>query len=125
MGDIRKEIYLDNNATTAVAPEVLEAMLPFFKDRYGNPSSIHRFGGLLKRYVEKAREQIGRAPQCPARGDLLYKLRIGERQLRPQGILRRSRRAGGHRHLHGGAPRRAEYGALPAAEGRIAYRNQC
>ncbi len=58
MGDIRKEIYLDNNATTAVAPEVLEAMLPFFKDRYGNPSSIHRFGGLLKRYVEKAREQM-------------------------------------------------------------------
>jgi cysteine desulfurase len=54
----RREIYLDNNATTAVAPEVLDAMLPFFKDRYGNPSSIHRFGGLLKRYVEKAREQV-------------------------------------------------------------------
>jgi cysteine desulfurase len=55
---IGKEIYLDNNATTAVAPEVLEAMLPFFKDRYGNPSSIHRFGGLLKRYIERAREQV-------------------------------------------------------------------
>ena len=52
------EIYLDNNATTAVAPEVLEAMLPFFKNRYGNPSSIHRFGGTLKKYIDIAREQV-------------------------------------------------------------------
>ena len=51
-------IYLDNNATTQVAPEVLEAMLPFFKDRYGNPSSIYRFGGYIRRYVEQAREQV-------------------------------------------------------------------
>ncbi len=51
-------IYLDNNATTQVAPEVLEAMLPFFKDRYGNPSSIYRFGGSIRRYVEQAREQV-------------------------------------------------------------------
>ncbi len=54
----RKEIYLDNNATTALAPEVLEAMLPFLKDRYGNPSSIHRFGGMMKKHVERAREQV-------------------------------------------------------------------
>jgi cysteine desulfurase len=54
----RKVIYLDNNATTAVAPEVLEAMLPFFKERYGNPSSIHRFGGMLKKHIDKAREQV-------------------------------------------------------------------
>lgn len=51
-------VYLDNNATTQVAPEVLEAMLPFFKDRYGNPSSIYRFGGYIRRYVEEAREKI-------------------------------------------------------------------
>ena len=51
-------IYLDNNATTAVAPEVLEAMLPFLKERYGNPSSIHHFGGLLKKHIEKARGQV-------------------------------------------------------------------
>lgn len=54
----RKNIYLDNNATTCVAPEVLEVMLPFLKESYGNPSSIHRFGGMLKRHVEKAREQV-------------------------------------------------------------------
>ena len=51
-------IYLDNNATTRVAPEVLEAMLPFFGDRYGNPSGIYRFGGEVRRRVERAREQV-------------------------------------------------------------------
>lgn len=51
-------IYLDNNATTCVAPEVLDAMLPFIKDKYGNPSSIHRFGGQVRRYVDQAREQV-------------------------------------------------------------------
>ncbi len=51
------DVYLDNNATTRVAPEVLEAMLPFFKDAYGNPSSIHKFGGRVKKSVEEAREK--------------------------------------------------------------------
>ena len=51
-------IYLDNNATTKVAPEVLEAMLPFFKDSYGNPSSIHKFGGMVKKHIDTAREQV-------------------------------------------------------------------
>ena len=51
-------IYLDNNATTRVAPEVLEAMLPFFCERYGNPSSIHRFGGSVAPEIEKARRHI-------------------------------------------------------------------
>jgi cysteine desulfurase len=53
-----KVIYLDNNATTAVAPEVLDAMLPFLKDRYGNPSSMHRFGGLVRRNIDAARELV-------------------------------------------------------------------
>lgn len=60
-------IYLDNNATTMVAPEVIEAMLPFFKEKWGNPSSIHRFGGMVRRHVENAREKvaalIGAQPQ--------------------------------------------------------------
>lgn len=51
-------IYLDNNATTMVAPEVIEAMQPFLKDRWGNPSSIHRFGGGVRRSIEQAREQV-------------------------------------------------------------------
>jgi len=53
-----KCVYLDNNATTKVAPEVRDAMLPFFNDLWGNPSSPHSFGGQVKKYVEKAREQV-------------------------------------------------------------------
>ena len=51
-------IYLDNNATTQVAPEVLEAMLPYFHELYGNPSSMHSFGGQVMKQVRKAREQV-------------------------------------------------------------------
>ena len=57
---MEKYIYLDNNATTMVDPKVLESMLPFFKERYGNPSSMHSFGGLVGREVEKARMQVAR-----------------------------------------------------------------
>ncbi|MFZ5451083.1 MAG: cysteine desulfurase NifS [Thermodesulfobacteriota bacterium] len=55
-----KPIYLDNNATTQVAPEVLEAMLPYLRDFYGNPSSMHTFGGQVGRQVRRAREQVAR-----------------------------------------------------------------
>ena len=62
-----KTIYLDNNATTEVAPEVLDAMLPYFRDLYGNPSSMHSFGGQVGRSIREAREQaaslIGAAPE--------------------------------------------------------------
>ena len=50
--------YLDNNATTRVAPEVTEAMLPYFTDLWGNPSSMHRFGGQVRQAVDEAREQV-------------------------------------------------------------------
>ena len=60
-------IYLDNNATTAVAPEVTEAMLPFLKERYGNASSVHTFGGSVARDLNNARDQmaelIGASPE--------------------------------------------------------------
>ena len=51
-------IYLDNNATTRVAPEVLEAMRPYLSDLFGNPSSGHTVGRQMKRAVEDAREQV-------------------------------------------------------------------
>jgi cysteine desulfurase len=51
-------IYLDNNATTRVAPEVFEAMEPFLKELYGNPSSAHTFGRRMRQSVETAREQV-------------------------------------------------------------------
>jgi len=53
-----KTVYLDNNATTYVAPEVLEIMLPYFSENYGNPSSMHSFGGQVARKLREAREQI-------------------------------------------------------------------
>ena len=53
-------VYLDNNATTAVAPEVFEAIRPFLTERYGNPSSMHSFGGGVALEVRKAREHLAR-----------------------------------------------------------------
>jgi cysteine desulfurase len=51
-------IYLDNNATTRVAPEVLEEMMPYLTHFYGNPSSMHTFGGRLHRKIEEARAKV-------------------------------------------------------------------
>ncbi len=59
-----KRIYMDNNATTAVRPEVLEAMLPFFKEQFGNPSSVHWAGRAVAGAVEKAREQVAKLINC-------------------------------------------------------------
>ena len=53
-----KVIYLDNNATTRTLPEILEKMVPYFTDFYGNASSIHTFGGSNKHVIEKARGQV-------------------------------------------------------------------
>ena len=53
-----KPIYLDNNATTPVAPEVSAEMLPYINEFYGNPSSMHTFGGQLHRKIEEARERV-------------------------------------------------------------------
>lgn len=55
---IKDVIYLDNNATTRVAPEVVEAMMPFLTDYYGNPSSMHTFGGQVRKRLNEAKEQI-------------------------------------------------------------------
>ncbi len=51
-------IYLDSNATTKVDPEVVEAMLPYLTDYYGNPSSMHTFGGQVGKAVKQAREKV-------------------------------------------------------------------
>ncbi len=58
---MKEIIYLDNAATTATRPEVLEAMLPFFTQQYGNPSSIHSVGREARRAVETARKQVADA----------------------------------------------------------------
>ncbi len=51
-------IYFDNNATTRVAPEVVEAMLPFLRDFWGNPSSAYQFGNQLAKHIEEARARV-------------------------------------------------------------------
>ncbi|MFW6163605.1 MAG: cysteine desulfurase NifS [Planctomycetota bacterium] len=57
-------VYLDNNATTRVAPEVVDAMEPFFCTLYGNASSMHSFGGQVKKHVDRAREQVAALLGC-------------------------------------------------------------
>ena len=59
MKESGKMIYLDNNATTRVAPEVREAMQPYLSESYGNPSSAHSLGRIMKLGMERAREQVG------------------------------------------------------------------
>ena len=54
-------IYMDNAATTAVSPEVLQTMLPYFSEIYGNPSSIHSTGRDARRAVDAARKQVAQA----------------------------------------------------------------
>jgi cysteine desulfurase len=57
-------IYLDNNATTPVLPEVLEAMRPYFGERFGNASSIHHHGQETRAAVERARDAVARLLGC-------------------------------------------------------------
>jgi cysteine desulfurase len=55
---MNRRVYLDHNASTAVHPEVVEAMLPYFGERFGNPSSIHAFGREARDGLDSAREQV-------------------------------------------------------------------
>ena len=63
----RKIYYFDNNATTRVAPEVVEAMLPYFTQQWGNPSSAYSFGHDLIKAIELAREKLAALIGCDAR----------------------------------------------------------
>ena len=67
---MKKLIYLDNAATTKTAPEVVEAMLPYFSEAYGNPSSIYSLAGESRKAVDQARETIARA--LAARPEEIY-----------------------------------------------------
>ena len=68
---LKNVIYVDNNATTRVAPEVLEEMLPYLTDCYGNPSSIHTFGGQVREKVEEARGRLADLLGCSA-GEIIF-----------------------------------------------------
>src|SRR6185369_2590147 len=61
-----RRAYLDNNATTPLLPEVLEAMQPYFLERFGNASSIHHHGQETRAAVENARESVAELLGCNA-----------------------------------------------------------
>lgn len=62
-----KQVYLDNAATTPVKNEVLEAMLPYFTEKYGNPSSIYRLGQVTRAAVDEAREKVAKVINAKSR----------------------------------------------------------
>lgn len=64
-------IYLDNAATTQLDPEVFEAMVPYLKEHYGNPSSIHAFGRQTRAAIEKARRQVASLLNCTP-GEIVF-----------------------------------------------------
>ncbi len=57
-------IYLDYNASTPIAPQVLDEMLPYLKQKYGNPSSSHSFGVAIRAGIEQARERLALLLGC-------------------------------------------------------------
>lgn len=65
-------IYLDNNATTRVAPQVFEAMQPYLTEHYGNPSSAHSLGQKMKAAVEHAREQVAQLIGAAAASEVVF-----------------------------------------------------
>lgn len=67
-----RTVYLDNNATTQVDKEVLNAMLPFYTERYGNPSSMHSFGGEVAAFVDKAREHCAALIGARRASDIIF-----------------------------------------------------
>jgi cysteine desulfurase len=64
-------IYLDNNATTKPAPQVVEAMTPYLGELYGNPSSVHRLGQRSRQAIDEARSQIAQLVGC-TEGELMF-----------------------------------------------------
>lgn len=67
-----KLIYLDNAATTKTAPEVVEAMLPYFTEYYGNPSSVYSFAAQNKEVITQQREIIAKLLGAKTEENLLY-----------------------------------------------------
>ena len=65
-------VYLDNNATTSVAPEVVEAMLPYLTEFYGNPSSMHGFGAQAGRALDLARDRVAAMMGAESAGEIVF-----------------------------------------------------
>ena len=59
-----RKVYFDNSATTRIAPEVLDAMMPYLKEEYGNPSSMHYLGDQAAKALRIARKQVADSLGC-------------------------------------------------------------
>ncbi|MGD8868405.1 MAG: IscS subfamily cysteine desulfurase [Gemmatimonadales bacterium] len=92
----KRRVYLDHNATTAVDAEVLEAMLPFLRAEYGNPSSIHSRGNEARNAVEAARRKIAQALNCTARRIIFTGGGSESDNLAIKGVALARRHAGNH-----------------------------
>ena len=66
------DIYLDNNATTQVDPAVVEEMLPFFTEQFGNPSSLHSFGNQVGHALKRARKQVQRLLGAEFESEIIF-----------------------------------------------------
>ena len=65
-------VYADNAATTRIAPQVLDAMLPYLKEEYGNPSTLYKLGREAKIAIEKAREQVAQVIGAKAKEEIFF-----------------------------------------------------
>jgi cysteine desulfurase len=88
-------IYFDNAATTAIAPEVLEAMMPYMREHFGNPSAIHSFGRRTRAAVEQSRRKVAHILNC-APGEIIF---TGSGTEADNMVLRCSVRDLGVRHI--------------------------
>ncbi|MBN2470025.1 MAG: cysteine desulfurase [Anaerolineae bacterium] len=94
-----KSVYLDHAATTPVDSRVLEAMLPYFSDIYGNPSAIHRLGRAAESAVEEARERVAQVLNCQP-GEIVFTSCGSESDnLALRGVLLTARQQGRGQHL--------------------------
>jgi len=66
------DIYLDNNATTKVDPAVVDVMIPYFLEQYGNPSSIHKFADGVARGLKQARQQVQALIGCEHDSEIIF-----------------------------------------------------
>ena len=112
-----ERIYFDNAATTSLDPQVLEAMMPYLTEKFGNPSSIYSYGRESRLAIENAPQIGGEDPQCASGGDLLYFRRHGKLQY---GDYRSGAGPGLHAYHHfaAGASCYPAYGRTSAQAGR-------
>jgi len=93
----KKVVYVDHIATTPVAEEVLEAMLPYFREKFGNPTSLHSFGQEAKKAVEKAREQVASLIKANTPEEIIFTSgAIEANNLAIKGIAKAYQRKGRH-----------------------------